>query len=55
MKTHLSKNASNCCGLLPTEIAIPYTTSLILHKKAITGKEKNEGIWEIMKRGMNKG
>lgn len=43
MKTQLSKNASNCCGLSQTEISIPYPPSLILHKKAITGKKRNEG------------
>lgn len=54
MKTHLSKNASNCYGLLQTEISIPHPTCLILHKKAIMGKERNEGKWESMKRGTNR-
>lgn len=31
-----------------TEISIPYPTSLMLHKAAIMGKERNEGKWEIM-------
>ena len=53
MKTQLSKDASNCRGLLQTEISIPYTPSLILHKKAITGKKRNESKWEIMKKNMN--
>lgn len=54
MKTHLSKNASNCYGLLQTEISMPHPTCLILYKKAIMGKERNEGKWEIMERSMKK-
>lgn len=54
MKTHLSKNASNCYGLLQTEISMPHPTCLILYKKVIMGKERNEGKWEIMERSMKK-
>lgn len=48
------KNASNCYELLQTEVSMPHPTCLILHKKAIMDKERNEGKWEIMKRSMNK-
>lgn len=46
MKTHLSKKASSCYGLLQTEISIPYPLSLILHKKAIIGKNNNIKSWK---------